>query len=122
MTLISAVKKETGGLLAKLGLRADDMMMANFRIHGSAMGFHDFQDYRAYAVRIYNEAQKNPEAFTVVELPKGKTAIDFQGKLRGVYDQFGEPIAFFRPEPTEMGYKDAADEMKEFMQSIRYLM
>ncbi len=121
MTLVTAVKKETGGILSKLGLRSDDVMMSNFRIHGAAMGFHDMQDYQSYASRIYREAMKNPEGFTVVELPKGKKAIDFQGKIRGVYTEFGEPLAFFRPEPKAMGFDNPEQEFKEFMESVRYL-
>ncbi len=121
MTLVSAVKKETGGILAKLGIRSNDMMASNFRIHGASMGFHDERDYHAYAVRIYREAMTNPAGFTVVDLPKGKKAIDFQGKIRGVYSEFGEPLAFFRPEPQAMGFDNPEQEFKEFMESIRYL-
>lgn len=121
MTLVSAVKKETGSILSKLGMREDDMMMANFRIHGAAMGFHDLNDYQSYAGRIYMEAMKNPSGFTIVDLPKNKKAIDFQGKIRGVYDEFGEALAFFRPEPKAMGFDNPEQEFKEFMESIKYI-
>jgi hypothetical protein len=120
MTLLANVRKETTGMLAKLGLRTDDMIAANFRVHGAGMGFHDLDDFRSYASRIYREAEKNPDGFTVIDLPKGKKAIDFQGKIRGVYDEFGEPLAFFRPEPKALGYEDPAQELKEFAQSIRF--
>ena len=121
MTLLSAVKKETGSILSKFGMREGDMMMANFRIHGAAMGFHDVSDYQAYASRIYMEAMKNPEGFTIVDLPKYRKAIDFQGKIRGVYDEFGSALAFFRPEPKAMGFDNPEQEFKEFMDSIKHL-
>jgi len=122
MTLVAAVKKETGGILSKLGLRSDDMMMSNFRIHGAAMGFHDFNDYAAYASRIYREAMKNPDGFTIVELPKGKKAVDFQGKIRGIYTEFGEPLAFFRPQPKALGFDSPEQELKDFISSVRYMV
>jgi len=121
MTLVSAVKKETSGILSKLGLRNDDAMMSNFRIHGAAMGIHDIEAYKTYASRIYREAMKNPDGFTVVDLPKGKKAIDFQGKIRGVYSEFGEPLAFFRPEPKAMGFDNPEQAFEEFVESVRYL-
>ena len=37
----------------------------------------------------------------------------------GVYTEFGEPLAFFRPQPKAMGFDNPEQEFKEFMASVK---
>jgi len=118
---VNTVVKETTSLMAKLGLHNDGMLQSNFRNHGKAMGFENFSDYKSYAERIYSEAMNNPEAFTVINLPKSKTAVDFQSKMRGIYDAFGNPLAFFVPDTHISGYDDPEQELQEFINSTHHM-
>jgi hypothetical protein len=103
-----------------LGIGSDSAMIgANFRMYGPEMGIYDYEDYLRYARRIYKEAMANPEGFTIIELSEGKKAIDFQGKLRGVFTASGEPVAFFKPDYKKMGFTNYKDELEEFAASIR---
>jgi len=118
MALLEAVKREASQILHKLGLGDQNMMAANFRAHGAEMGFYDFEDYVKYAERIYREAMANPDGFTIIDLPRKRKAVDFQGKLRGVYNQFGEPMAFFKPDYQKLGYSSAQEELREFRSAV----
>ncbi len=118
MAILESVRKETSQLIKKLGLSGDNMLGANFREYGAQMGIYDFEDYKQYACRIYQEAMKNPGGFTIINLPDGRKAIDFQGKLRGIYDKYGEPIAFFKPDYKKMGYPSYREELLEFESSV----
>ncbi len=118
MALLETVKREASQLLFKMGLGDQNMMAANFRAHGAQLGFYDFEDYVKYAERIYREAMSNPQGFTVIDLPRKRKAIDFQGKLRGVYNQYGEPIAFFKPDYQQLGYQSLQEELREFKSAV----
>ncbi len=118
MALFDTVKREASQLMVKLGLGDQNMMQANFRSYGEAMGLRDFDSFIAYARRIYREAQENPQGFTIINLPKSKKAIDFQGKIRGVYTQDGEPVAFFRPDYQQLGYRTLQEELREFKTAV----
>lgn len=118
MALLETFKREASQLMVKLGLGDENMMASNFRSYGASMGIYDFDDYVGYAARIYKEAMKNPGGFTVIDLPRNKKAIDFQGKMRGVYNQFGEPIAFFKPDYQQLGYKTLQEELRDFRTAV----
>lgn len=118
MALFDAVKREASQLMVKLGLGDQNMMQANFRSYGAAMGLRDMDSFVAYARRIYKEAQDNPQGFTVIDLPRGKKAVDFQGKIRGVYNVEGEPIAFFKPDYQQLGYRTLQEELREFKTAV----
>lgn len=118
MALLANFKREASQMLHKLGLGDSSMMMANFRTYGASMGFYEYNDYVSYASRIFKEAMSNPEGFTVINLPRNRTAIDFQGKLRGVYNQFGEPIAFFKPDYQQLGYSTLQEELRDFKTAV----
>lgn len=118
MTLLETVKREASQLLYKLGLGDHNMMAANYRTYGSEMGFYDFDDYVKYAQRIYREAMANPGGFTIIDLPRKRKAIDFQGKIRGVYNHEGEPVAFFKPDFQRLGYKSLQEELREFRSAV----
>lgn len=120
MTLLNNLTFDSSSLLRKLGLSSDNTMLgSNFRMYGADMGIYDYEDYVRYARRIYQEAMANPDGFTILELPKGKKAIDFQGKIRGIYNRHGDPIAFFRPDYRKMGYTNYMDELREFAASVK---
>jgi len=121
MALLNLLKKESSQIAAKLGMASQSMMGANFRTYGSNMGIYEFDDYVIYARRIYAEAMANPSGFTIIELPNGGKAVDFQGKLRGVYDVSGEPMAFFKPDYQQLGYADAEEELREFKSTVTTL-
>ena len=118
MALLELVKREASNVLDKLGLSDQNMMAANFRAYGAQMGFYDFDEFQQYAARIYKEATHNPGGFTVMDLPRNRKAIDFQGKLRGVYNQYGEPIAFFKPDYQQLGYRTLQEELSEFRSAV----
>lgn len=118
MALLETVKREASQLLNKLGLGDQNMMGANFRAHGAQMGLYDFEDYVKYAERIYREAMANPQGFTIIDLPRKRKAIDFQGKIRGVYNQYGEPIAFFKPDYQQLGYRNLQEELRDFKSAV----
>lgn len=118
MELFDTVKREASQLMVKLGLGDQNMMQANFRSYGHDMGFNDEESFVSYAKRIYKEAMDNPTGFTVIDLPRHKKAVDFQGKLRGVYNAEGEPIAFFKPDYQQLGYRTLQEELREFKSAV----
>ncbi len=118
MALLETFKREASQLMHKLGLGDKNMLAANFRTYGASMGFYDYDEYAQYAARIYKEAMNNPSGFTIINLPRNRKAIDFQGKLRGVYNQFGEPIAFFKPDYQQLGYGTLQEELRDFSTAV----
>lgn len=118
MAILDSVRKETSQIMKKMGLGSRNMMGTNFREYGAEMGIYDYEDYVRYARRIYQEAMKNPGGFTIIDLPKKQKAIDFQGKLRGVYDRHGEPVAFFKPDYHRFGFTNYREELLEFKASV----
>ena len=60
----------------------------------------------------------NPAGFTVIDLPRSKKAVDFQGKIRGVYNAEGQQIAFFKPDYQQLGYRTLQEELREFKSAI----
>ena len=77
MSILDSVLKESNELIGKLGFADKSMIGTNFRSHGGEMGIYDYEDYKRYAKRIFDEAMKNPGGFTIMELPKKQKAIDF---------------------------------------------
>lgn len=116
--MLNLLKKETANVATKLGLGANNMMGSNFRTYGASMGIYEFDDYVKYARRIYAEAMANPNGYTIISMPDGGKAIDFQSKLRGIYTATGEPRAFFKPDYLQLGYSSAEEELFEFKESI----
>jgi hypothetical protein len=117
---LKKVRKDTEALMVRLGLLSShDMMGANYRTYGKEFGTLEFEDFIELAKRIYREAEANPGGFTIIELPRGRKAIDFQGKMRGVYDFDGDPIAFYKPDYVGLGYSTPQEELEDFKAGVR---
>ena len=116
--VLGILKRESSEIASKFGIGQNNMMGANFRTYGASMGIYDYDDYMKYARRIYTEAMNNPGGFTIIDLPDGGKAVDFQSKLRGIYSATGEPRAFFKPDYQQLGYTNPQEELNEFRESV----
>jgi hypothetical protein len=121
MALLERFKREASQLiklLQQLGLGDQNVMAANYRHYAMEWNIRSYDDFMAFAGRFYKEALANPNGFTFVRLPDQQMAIDFQGKIRGVYTKSGEPVALFRPDYQQLGYQTLQEELHEFRSAV----
>lgn len=101
--------------LLRTALKPSDHMGHNYRTYGTSFGVHDYEDYVVLARKFYREAMNsNAPEYTVVKIKGDRTAIDYNGEVRGVYDKNGEPVAFFRPNYRSLGYNNRDEELEQF--------
>ncbi len=88
----------------------------NFRTYGTSFHAHDYNEFAALARKFYNDAMaaEGDPAYTSVKMSGKRIAIDYKGEVRGVYDRYGRPIAFFRPNFVDFGYTSKEKELADF--------
>lgn len=122
MAIIEALKSfssglgdEVGALLGRVNYKSNgNPLGVNFRRFGPSFGTYDFDAFIEYAKRFYREGlHSNDSLYTVVEMD-GRTAIDYNGEIRGIYTERGRPLAFFRPDYRAAGYRSKSEELEGF--------
>jgi pyocin large subunit-like protein len=95
--------------------RKNNHMGHNFRSYGASFGAYDFDAFVNMAQRFYEDAMRAKDAgYSIIEMPRGRVAIDKDGEIRGVFDQRGNPLAFFRPSFRNFGFSSKEEELKSF--------
>ena len=116
MTALKEELKEASILFRRVNShRGENILGFNFRKFGADFGVYDFDEFVEKARGFYREAANSGDpGFSVVDLPDGRKAIDKDGEMRGIFNEEGEPIAFFRPDFRELGYDDKEQELADF--------
>lgn len=90
-------------------------MVRNFQNYGVEFGVYSMDDFDAMARKFYEEGLKSSDPlFTVILLPKHRCGIDYNGEYRGIYEPNGTPIAFFRPNFRQFGYRSKEEELNDW--------
>ena len=111
--LKSDIKSATA-LLNKFGLiPGKSMLHSNFAAYGNQFGALSVNDFENMAVMLLNRAKqqaKNPD-YSIVNFPDGRIGADFRGEVRGIYSSKGKPLAFFKPDYSQLGYSSREREL-----------
>jgi hypothetical protein len=118
MAFMSALKEEMQqftSLLKNATASRSTPLGDNFRKFGPSFGVYEYDDFVELAQKFYHEGMNTMDSmYSVISLSSGRTAIDFNGEIRAVYDKFGSPIAFFRPDYKQLGYSSKIQELQDF--------
>lgn len=94
--------------------RPGGAMGDNFRLYGASFGVHDFDEFADLARSFFMEAMVSDDpGYTVIDMPKGRKLVDYDGNVRGIYDKSGTPLAFFRPNYRQLGYANKDQELED---------
>lgn len=112
--------KEFRSVLGRIRLTADSSAIgANYRTFGTAFGAYDFDVFMDKAREFYKQGSASSDPlFTIINMSKGRIAIDYDGETRGIYTRRGKPLAFFKPDFRRSGYRTKADELADFRHGL----
>ena len=111
---MSAVKSIAKKLFEVWGNPEEDTaaLRHNFERYGAALGAFNMRDFEMMARQFYaDNVNSNDPHCSKVTLSDGRTGIDYNGKLRGIYDDDGEPLAFYIPDFRAEGFSSRTEEM-----------
>ncbi len=118
MAFIESLKEEMqqfASLLRSATTSRSNTLGDNFRKFGASFGVYEYEDFVQLAQKFYHEGMNATDShYSVISLSGGRAAIDYNGEIRAVYDKFGQPIAFFRPDYKQMGYASKLQELQDF--------
>jgi len=94
--------------------RVGGAMGDNYRLYGASFGVYDYEEFVDLARSFFMESMMSDDpAYTVIEMPKGRKLVDYDGNVRGIYDRSGAPVAFFRPNYRQLGYANKDQELED---------
>ncbi len=111
MAVVEALKAKVKGA----GISGGSTLRHNFRRYGIEFGTYDYNSFVQKARKFYRSARESTDdGYSIVEMSRNRVAVDYEGKMRGVYHTNGEPIAFFKPDYRYMGYDSRQHELEDF--------
>ena len=111
---MSAVKSIAKKMFAAWGNPEEDQsaIRHNFERYGAQLGAFNMKDFDALARRFFSEhINSSDPRCSKVRLSDDRIGIDFNGKLRGIFDDEGEPLAFYVPDFRAEGFSTRAQEL-----------
>ncbi len=108
--------KQFKSLLGRVRLTADTSTLgANFRKFGPSFSVYEFDAFVEKAREFFADGMESTDPYyTVIEMPDNRIAIDYNGDIRGIFTRKGKPLAFFRPDYYQSGYRSKNDELADF--------
>lgn len=101
--------------------RPGTIMWENFRSYGLKFGATDMDTFETVARQFYfDHVQDNDARCSRTYLSDGRIGIDFDGKTRGVYDKYGNPIAFYSPNYEASGFNSPEEERQAWLSANVY--
>ena len=109
--------REAGSLLRRANYKLDSSALGiNFRKFGPSFEAYEFDAFVEQAKQFYKKGiHSSDPLYTVVDLPGGRMAIDYNGEIRGIYTEKGRPLAYFRPDYRSAGYRNKAEELEDYI-------
>lgn len=93
----------------------------NYSQYGERLGVHNVEEYEAMARKFFQENIESADPLcSRVELPHGRIGIDYNGEYRGIYDEDGNPLAFFPPNFRALGYTSKDEELADWRTGANY--
>lgn len=92
------------------------MLQENFRRYGRHFGAMDFEAFEMIARQFYREYVHSVDPkCSRSYLPGKRLGIDYNSETRGIYDQFGNPIAFYAPDYQAAGFHSRREEREAWL-------
>jgi hypothetical protein len=108
--------REFKSVIRRIRLVSDTSALgANFRKFGASFNTYDFDAFTEKAREFYEDGIESVDPlYTVVHLEGNRVAIDYNCTIRGIYTHKGKPLAFFRPDYHQAGYRSKTAELADF--------
>jgi hypothetical protein len=107
---------EFKSIIGRIRLTSDTSAIgANFRKFGPSFGTYDFDAFLVKAKEFHAQAinSKDP-LYNIVDAGNNRIAIDYNCELRGIFTHKGKPLAFFRFDYSQFGYRSKSDALEDF--------